>query len=137
MNYTELLVALKSAANRLKMVHSTYDGDVYTNWNTESVQYGSVNIGLESIVREENIVQYNVVLYYGDRLVLEGNNANAIYDDGFNVLQSILNSLPDEVSVEQPIQYNPFEQKFADYLAGVYARVTLIVGSNLGSCSLD
>jgi hypothetical protein len=43
------------------------------------------------------------VLYYGDRLLQDDSNANAVYADGINVLQTIINSLEEELEVSSPI----------------------------------
>ena len=136
MNYIELLKEINKAAKRIKLVNSVFDGDVYTNWNTETVSYGSVNIGLEDMTKSENTITYNLILYYGDRLLQDKSNMNSIWVDGFNVLQSIINGLPDEISYKTPITYIPFEQKFGDYLAGVYVRVGIEVDYDLGSCEM-
>ena len=136
MNYIELLKEINKAAKHIKLVNSVFDGDVYTNWNTETVSYGSVNIGLEDMTKSENTITYNLILYYGDRLLKDKSNMNSIWVDGFNVLQSIINGLPDEISYKTPITYIPFEQKFADYLAGVYVRVGIEVDYDLGSCEM-
>ena len=95
MNYIELLKEINKAAKRIKLVNSVFDGDVYTNWNTETVSYGSVNIGLEDMTKNENTITYNLILYYGDRLLQDKSNMNSIWVDGFNVLQSIINGLAD------------------------------------------
>lgn len=137
MNYIELIDHIKSIAERVNLVHSFCDGDVYTNWNTGTIKYGSVNVGLETITRSANTVTYNLVLYYGDRLLQDRSNINSIWVDGLNVLQSIINGLPDEVSYESPITYTPFEQKFADYLAGMYVRIGIEAEYDLGACEIS
>ena len=137
MNIVELINKIKELAIQHNLVHSTYDGDVYTNWNTTEVKFGSVNVGVETIQRAENYIQYDVILYYADRLLQDNQNANAIYADGVNILQSILNQLEDELEITYPIQYTPFSQKFVDYLAGVYCRVSIISEYPLGKCNLD
>lgn len=85
MNIVELINKIKELAIQHNLVHSTYDGDVYTNWNTTEVKFGSVNVGVETIQRAENYIQYDVILYYADRLLQDNQNANAIYADGVNI----------------------------------------------------
>ena len=119
------------------MVKSVCDGDVYSNWNTTELKFASVNVAIENISRTENQITYDLILYYGDRLLQDESNANAIVADGVNVLQTILNSLDEELEVNTPIQYTPFAQSFADYLGGVYCRVTIAADFALGNCLMD
>lgn len=139
MNVNELMDKIKSVALTQKPVKSAYDGDVYDNWNSAEVQYGSVNVGLQTITTNANQVTYSVVLYYGDRLLQDKGNVNSIYSDGVLALQSIINTLNtlDRVDVEESVVYTPFEQQFVDYLAGVYTTIDITCESDLGLCSID
>ena len=137
MNIQELITHIKNQASKLQMVKSILDGDVYKNWNTSQLKYGSVNVAVESITRNDNYISYDIVLYYGDRLLQDDSNANAVYADGINVLQTIINSLEEELEVSSPIQYTPFIQSFADYLGGVYCRLTISSEFTLGTCLMD
>lgn len=139
MNTIELINKIKEVAFSQKTVNSVYDGDVYTNWNSSTVKYGSVNIGIEAVRVEGQLAYHDLILYYGDRLLQSDTNSNNIYVDGINTLQSIINLLNtiDYVNIDAPVTYTPFNQSFADYLAGVYCRVTITTDSSLGMCSLD
>lgn len=139
MNLIELIQKIKMIALNLKLVNSAYDGDVYTNWNSKQVNYGSVNIGIRTIETEGNLCTYTVMLYYGDRLMQDDRNTNEIFIDGVNVLQSIVNGLNniDELDVSGSILYTPFQQEFADYLAGVYCELNITTNSVLGYCELE
>ena len=139
MNVIELINKIKEVALSQGTVNSVYDGDVYTNWNSAEVKYGSINIGLQEISNDGNFTTYSVVLYYGDRLIQDKKNVNSIWTDGTNTLQSIINILNtiDMVDIESPITYTLFEQQFMDYLAGVYATVNITTDSAIGGCSLN
>ena len=139
MNVIELINKIKEVALSQETVNSVYDGDVYTNWNSAEVKYASVNIGLQEISNDGNFTTYSVVLYYGDRLLQDKKNVNAVWTDGTNTLQSIVNILNtiDMIDITEPITYIPFEQQFMDYLAGVYATVNIITDSSIGDCSLN
>lgn len=139
MNVNELMNLIKETALSQKPVKSAYDGDVYDNWNSAEVKYGSVNVGLQSMAYNDNTITYTVVLYYGDRLLQNKSNVNSIYSDGIRALQSIINSLNQEgnIDIDGTITYTPFEQQFMDYLAGVYAQVEIMCESELGLCSID
>lgn len=139
MNTIEIINKIKEVALTQEVVKSVYDGDVYTNWNSGEVKYGSVNIGLREITNNGNFTTYTLILYYADRLLQDESNANEVISDGTNALQSIINILNqiDFVNIADNITYTPFVQKFADYLAGVYAQVEITTDSALGYCSLN
>lgn len=138
MNVNEIINIIKEVAESLP-IGSVFDGDVYDNWNSAEVKYGSVNIGLQSMDYNGQSITYTFVLYYGDRLLQDKTNTNDIYTDGVRMLQSIINKLSMDKNVIVPdiVTYTPFQQKFMDYLAGVYVQVDLTVESELGLCGLD
>lgn len=139
MNVNEIVNIIKDIAKVQKGVHSVFDGDVYENWNSAEAKYGSVNIGLQNMTYNANFITYTFVLYYGDRLLQDKKNVNSVYSDGLRVLQSIINKLntEDGVDIPEEIVYTPFEQKFMDYLAGVYASVDITCESELGMCDIE
>lgn len=127
MSIVELIETIKRIALHQTVIQSAFDGDAYINWNSSEIKYGSFNVGLKNITYDGNLTTYSLVLYYGDRLLQDGSNANQIYTDGINALQSIINLLnrASNVEIEDDIRYTPFIQNFADYLAGVYTTINL------------
>lgn len=139
MNQIELINKIKDIAIQMNTCNSVFDGSVYDNWNTGEIKYGSINIGIESITCNEQLCTYNIILYYGDRLLQDKSNSNAIITDGLNTLQSIVNVLNNmsDIDINEPIVYTPFEQTFSDFLAGVYCRVNILTPSEIGLCNMD
>ena len=139
MNVTELVNRIKEVALSQQTVNSVFDGDVYENWNSAEVNYGSVNVGIQDISTEDNLTTYNVILYYADRLLQDKSNLNEVCGDGFNTLQSIINILNsmDYINIEAPVTYTLFDQQFMDYLAGVYCQINITTDSPIGNCSMD
>lgn len=139
MNTNELINKIKEIALSQQPVKSVYDGDVYENWNKANTNYGSFNIGLQNITYNGNQATYSFILYYGDRLLQDKRNSNSIYTDGVNVIQSVINILNQsyEADITDDVTYTPFEQKFMDYLAGVYTEVKMTVDSPIGLCEMD
>ena len=139
MTVNEIILLIKDIASNLSPVQSVYDGDVYENWNSAETKYGSVNIGLQTITNDGSQTAYTMVLYYGDRLLQDKKNSNSIISDGVRVLQSIINTLNtvDDVNIGEVTIFTPFEQKFVDYLAGVYVTVDIVCESDLGLCNMD
>lgn len=138
MNVNEIINIIKEVALE-QPIESVYDGDVYEMWNSAEAKYGSVNIGLQSMTYNDQNITYTFVLYYGDRLMQDKTNANSIYTDGIRILQSILNTLSEkhDIIVQDSIIYTPFQQKFMDFLAGVYVQVDLTTDSELGLCGIS
>lgn len=138
MNVNELIYKITEIALTQEPVKSVYNGDVYENWNSAEVNYGSFNIGLQNITYNGNLCTYSFIFYYGDRLLQDKSNVNAIYSDGVNTIQSIINILNQmEMDIPEQVEYTPFEQKFMDYLAGVYAQVDITTESTLGFCNIN
>lgn len=135
-NVVELIDIIKKIALSQNLIQSAFDGDVYTNWNSSEIKYGSFNVGIQSISYSNNLITYTLVLYYGDRLLQDRTNANQIYADGVNALQSVINLIntASNVEIAGDIIYTPFEQTFTDYLAGVYTTIDLTTESSLGTC---
>ena len=137
MNYNELVILFKTIAVSQPTVKSVYDGDVYDNWNSAEVQYGSINMGLETISYDSNMCTFTVLMYYADRLKQDKSNVNSIYTDGVNTIQSVLNSMNQEdgIDIITNVVYTPFQQTFMDNLAGVYTEVEITTESSLGLCT--
>lgn len=138
MNVNEITDKIKEIAISLETVNSVFDGDVYDNWNSSEIKYGSFNVGLQNVSNDGNLCTYTFVFYYGDRLTQDKSNSNSIYSDGVNTIQSVINVLNYmQFDISEQINYTPFEQKFMDYLAGVYATVNIVTSSSLGFCNMD
>ena len=138
MNVNEITDKIKEIAASLETVNSVFDGDVYENWNSAEIKYGSFNVGLQNVSNDGNLCTYTFVFYYGDRLTQDKSNVNSIYTDGVNTIQSVINVLNYmQFDISEQINYTPFEQKFMDYLAGVYATVEITTESPIGLCSID
>lgn len=140
MNYVELLNKIKTIALSNKYINSFYDVDVYDEWNSSNVKYGSLAVNLESVTNSGQTITYSVVMYYGDRLLQDNSNYKELYTDGLRAVQSVINALIKDgtmINDDEVIQYNPLNQKFADYLGGVWTRVDIEVDNELGYCDID
>ena len=139
MNVNELIHKICEIALSQDTIKSVYNGDVYTNWNSAEVNYGSLNIGLQNITYNEQMCTYSFIFYYGDRLLQDKKNINSIFTDGVNSIQAVVNLLnqEDKIDIEEQVMYTPFEQQFMDYLAGVYATIEITTESPIGLCSID
>lgn len=136
MKHTDLFKAIKDIAYRY--VKTATEGDVYSIWNSNEIKYSAFNIALDSIEIEDTNLSYNVVMYYGDRLINNDSNFNFVVADGIRIMSYIINDISDIDSIDIDNNYNitPFQQQFADYLGGVYVRLT-ITGNNLDLCDIE
>lgn len=136
MTYSDLTDKMCDVAGRIHNVNSFYAADIYDAWSRHNIQYSSIAAYLMSAERSENLVSYNVMLYYGDRLLKDGSNREAIWDDGIRIIMTLLDNLPVEVEYTTPVVFNTFEQQFADVLAGVYTQVSIDCPFEQGQCGL-
>lgn len=126
MNLVQLKNKIQTSSLATPLVSSFYSGNVYDNWIKQNIQYGSINLAIESLDKRDSIDLVTAIIYYGDRV---DNNEEQIYTDAKNVLTSILNSI--DVNA---FSINYFNQKFADELAGGYVRVQVEIEDDLGDC---
>ena len=127
MNISNFYDTIKDIALKTKTVESFYIGDVYTNWNSLNITYGSFDVNINYIRRVGNYNIVNLSLYYGGKLKNDSSNLFQIQSDGFNVIINVINHLKENFEIEdfEQIQIFPFWQQFADVLAGCYADVNI------------
>ena len=139
MNLTSISQAIRSAFGAVGYIQSLYEGDVYDHWNNNEVQYHSACFALESVETKEDVKAYNLIVYVADRLTEDCSNRVQCFDTSEAAIEKMLNILTDSgrsdnLWVEDTRQYTPFEQKFADNLAGVYVRIKLNTTNELNLC---
>ena len=132
MNQVEIIKIIKDIVK----VPTFTNGDVYSVWNTNEIKYSAVNVALESAEVDNDMVNYSFIIYYGDRLLPNESNFNFIQVDAFRVLTSLINELSDidDLDVDNSYTITPFQQQFADYLAGAYVRLNVTSGHSLEYC---
>ena len=90
----------------------------------------------DHIIRE-NTTEYQLTLYYIDRLFEDKSNVLDIHSTGIQVLAKIINILNyenDNIDIDFNINATTFEQKFSDYCAGVYVNLNVIVNNEISLC---
>ena len=129
MNFQNFYDTVKQIALNTQKVESFYEGDVYTNWNSLNVTYGSFDVNINYIRRSGGYDVVNVSFYFGDKLKNDSSNLFQVQTDGFRVIMNVINHLKDEYEIEdfEDIQIHPFFQQFSDILAGCYADVNVYV----------
>ena len=129
MNFQNFYDTIKQIALNTQKVESFYEGDVYTNWNSLNVTYGSFDVNINFIRRINNFDIVNVSFYFGDKLKNDSSNLFQVQTDGFRVIMNVINHLKENYEIEdfEDIQIHPFFQQFSDILAGCYADLNIYV----------
>ena len=136
MNIVQLNNFIEKIVSCTETVKSFYTNSVYECWNTEEVKYGSISFCITKTQMRERTMTYDAIIYYGDRLLEDKSNRNAIWSDATQVIQSIIgtvNGIDGEITISYPYNLTLFEQKFADELAGAYAEISIEV-EGIGEC---
>lgn len=133
MNLIQIYEYVGGIAKGLTNVNQYTEGDIYVNWNATEVKYASVNCAVESVEDYDTYKVYNAVLYYGDRLVENRSNRWQIQTEGVRILGNIVRYFKDTdgMDVDGIVEYRVFEQKFADWLAGAWCRVRIMVSADI------
>ena len=129
MNFQNFYDTVKQIALNTQKVESFYEGDVYTNWNSLNVTYGSFDVNINYIRRSGGYDVVNVSFYFGDKLKNDSSNLFQVQTDGFRVIMNVINHLKENYEIEdfEDIQVHPFFQQFSDILAGCYCDVNIYV----------
>lgn len=129
MNFQNFYDTVKQIALNTQKVESFYEGDVYTNWNSLNVTYGSFDVNINFIRRSGGYDVVNVSFYFGDKLKNDSSNLFQVQTDGFRVIMNVINHLKENYEIEdfEYIQIHPFFQQFSDILAGCYCDVNIYV----------
>ena len=129
MNFQNFYDTVKQIALNTKKVESFYEGDVYTNWNSLNVTYGSFDVNINFIRRINNFDVVNCTFYFGDKLKNDSSNVFEAQTNGFRVIINVINHLKEEYEIEdfEDVQIHPFFQQFSDILAGCYCDVNIYI----------
>ena len=129
MNIRDFYDKVRQYALNTKTVESFYEGDVYTNWNSLNVTYGSFDVNINFIRHSGGYDVVNVSFYYGNKLFNDSSNVFQVQSDGYNAIINVINHLREDFEIEdfEDIQIHPFFQQFSDILAGCYADLNIYV----------
>ena len=129
MNFQNFYDTIKQIALNTKTVESFYEGDVYTNWNSLNVTYGSFDVNINFIRHSGGYDVVNVSFYYGNKLFNDSSNVFQVQSDGYNAIINVINHLREDFEIEdfEDIQIHPFFQQFSDILSGCYVDLNIYV----------
>jgi hypothetical protein len=129
MNFQNFYNKVKQIALNTKTIETFYEGDVYINWNSLNVTYGSFDVNINYIRRTGNFNVVNCSFYFGDKLKNDSSNVFEVQSDGYNAIINVINHLREDYEIEdyEDIQVHPFFQQFSDVLAGCYCDLNIYV----------
>lgn len=137
MTLKSIISKLREVALRTPNVRSVIINDIYRENAFNDIDYGVVAILQDEHVLGGDVITYGIALVYVDRLASDSANEVDVQSDGMLTLANILNTFAnevDEVTINGDVTFTPYNQRFADDCAGVYAKIDITVGSTLGQC---
>lgn len=139
MNALTVLNKIKEYASQNSLVGSVTLGDIYENMNSKmDIKYSVVNIDVANVQRAENLVTYEIYMYYSDRLVEDKRNWLEVKTTAENVLHSIINYANAYIGdVDENYTITFFEEQFVDYCAGAWVNFNLECPIELGDCTFE
>lgn len=129
MNFENFYDKVKTYALNTQTVETFHSLDPYLVWNSLHITYASFNCNVNYVRRVDNYEVVNCTLYYGDKLYNDSSNIYSVQTAGYNAIVNVLEHLKEEYEIEdfEEIRIIPFQQQFADILAGCYADVNIFI----------
>ena len=133
MNLIQIYEYVGGIAKGMTNVNQYTEGDIYEKWNATEIKYATINCAIESVEDYDTYKVYNAVLYYGDRLVENRSNRWQVQTEGVRILGNIVRYFKDTdgMDVDGVVECRVFAQKFADWLAGAWCRVRIMVSADM------
>ena len=138
MTLKELINTLLKTARKQPNIGYTGEGDIYTLNTMKNLEYSVFFVTQQQHQQSEDVISYNLILYYIDRLVEDDANMLDIHSNGIIQLGNIINTFineNDDAVVNYNINFTTFNHKFADKCADVYATISVDVANNIGLCN--
>lgn len=129
MTLYELVQIIEDVAIAQPSVQMVIENDVYRLNEIADARYGvfAFTQGAHQAVADGDFITYNLTLFYVDRLSDDYSNQLAVQSAGITTLDNILMTLGERGVQVGDYSLQPFNQRFADMCAGVYATVALTV----------
>lgn len=129
MTLYELIQIIEDVAIAQPSVQMVVENDVYRLNEIADARYGvfAFTQGAHAVTADNDLITYNLTLFYVDRLADDNSNQIEVQSTGVMVLDNILMTLSERGVVVGDYSLQPFNQRFADMCAGIYASVALSV----------
>ena len=127
-------------AKKQPNINYVNEGDISDLNKLPNIDYGVFYITQTNHTQSEQMINYNLTLFYVDRIVKDGSNKLAIQSNGIITIGNIINlfSLKNpDVEIDYDIEYTTFLHRFTDECSGVFANVRIITDNNVGICGYE
>lgn len=127
MTLKETIELLKDIAISKPNIRYANDGNVYDINSIPNIEYGVFYVTQSNTNVYENYVQYNLNIFYIDRLVDGFDNRLQIQSDGIRTIKNIVNTFVDitDDDVSYPLNFTSFNERFCDDCAGVFTTLSI------------
>lgn len=138
MTLLQVIQAMEAAAISQPSVNMIVRSDVYRINASPERRYGVFAwVQRQHTMTDADFVQYSFALFYVDRLTEDRSNETEVQSVGIQTLSNILALLDDRgLSVQRPVTFDTFTERFTDECAGVFCNVTFLLPADSG-CAED
>lgn len=136
MKLLELIHEIELKASSQPSIGMIVRNDIFRLNSAPQARYGvfAWTQGTHSLNIDAGTNDYTFILYYVDRLVSDASNEAEVQSVGIQTLTNILKGLEDDGVFSGTAPITPFNQRFSDQCAGVFATVTFSVPAE-GGCA--
>lgn len=132
MNYYNFIKTIKTVTSNNSLVNEFGEGDIYEHLNSGEHKYPCVFLTVQTVVPNNDMLTINGTLFYVDRMLTNNVNKNEIISNGITILSQIFQKLlEDTVVMDRVSSYTPFDEKFADICAGVFASFSATIPNDI------
>lgn len=136
-----LIEKFKEAASKERNVNYVGVGDVYKLNELPDVDYSVVWLTESQHSITVDTSSYGFTVFYIDRQTDAVDNTLKVHSDGMIKIQNILNRLTelcdDEIEIQYPISFTPFNQRFADDCTGLFCSIKIDTDNDISMCVFD
>lgn len=132
MNYYNFIKTIKTVTSNNSLVNEFGEGDIYEHLNSGEHKYPCVFLTVQTVVPNNDMLTINGTLFYVDRMLTNAVNKNEIISNGITILSQIFQKLlEDTVVMDRVSSFTPFDEKFADICAGVFASFSATIPNDI------
>lgn len=138
MTIKKLIDVITKTAKKKPNINYVGVGNVYDLNTKPDVNYSLIYLTYQNSQVNENEIRHNIVMFYIDRMTDDYDNRLDIQNNGILEITNIVNTIVnlEDVEVDMPMAFTPFNQRFAEDCAGVFTTITFIVDGD-GNCHFD
>lgn len=139
MTLKELINTIIKVAKKQPNIGYVAEGDIFELNALPNIDYSVIYITQTNHSVNADTIEYNINLFYVDRLFNDKSNRLEIQSHGINVLTNLINVLTNyyDVDVELPLSFTTFTQRFVDECAGVFCNIKITTESEMGICGYE